>query len=223
MDKIELTQLQKDVLSFIGKSGFGKNFYWTGGTLLSYFYLSHRFSVDLDFFSEDLFRDNDYAIFINELKKEIKADKITSSIQQNRKFYFIERGKDNVKLEFVFFPFVALGKKAKVKEFSVRADSLLDIMTNKAHSAYERNEVKDAYDLYWYLKDNPKHDLQKLINFVEKRFGVAIEPTLLLEKINKLCDDFEKLMPLLMNPEKDIAKKVKSFFQNEFNKKLKIK
>ncbi|MDO8512529.1 MAG: nucleotidyl transferase AbiEii/AbiGii toxin family protein [bacterium] len=223
MKKIELTQLQKDVLLYIGKSDFGKNFYWTGGTLLSYFYLSHRFSVDLDFFSEDLFRDIDYAIFINELRKEIKADKITSSIQQNRRLYFIEKGKDNVKLEFVFFPFPKTAKRLEVKEFFVKADSLLDIMINKVHSAYERNEVKDVYDLYWYLKDKPKYGLKELINFVEKRFGVAIEPTLLLEKINKLCDDFEKLMPLLINSEKDIAKKVRSFFQNEFNKTLKIK
>lgn len=52
MPKIELTQLQKDVLFFIGKDFFGKNFYWTGGTLLSYLYLFHRFSVDLDFFQK---------------------------------------------------------------------------------------------------------------------------------------------------------------------------
>ena len=29
-----------------------ENFYFTGGTALSYFYLNHRYSDDMDFFSE---------------------------------------------------------------------------------------------------------------------------------------------------------------------------
>ncbi len=140
MPKIELTQLQKDVLSFIGKDSFCKNFYWTGGTLLSYFYLSHRFSVDLDFFSDDLFRDIEYSVFADRMKKTIGAGKIAKTTEKNRKIYFVERGKDNVKLEFVFFPFPAIGKRKKIKEFSVKIDSLEDIMVNKAHSAYERTK-----------------------------------------------------------------------------------
>lgn len=217
MSKINLIQLQKDVLFFIGKDSFGKNFYWTGGTLLSYLYFSHRFSVDLDFFSKDLFRDDEYLEFINKLKKEIKADKITQTIQYNRKFYFIEREKENVKLEFVFFPFPAMNKKTEIKEFSIKADSLVDIMVNKTLSTYQRNEVKDIYDLYWYLANKPKCDLIKLIKLVEKKFGVAIEPILLLEKINELCNNLNVLIPLLTENEQNLTVKIKSFFQKIFN------
>lgn len=217
MPKIELTQLQKDVLSFIGKGFFGKNFYWTGGTLLSYFYLSHRFSVDLDFFSDDLFRDDEYLININKLKKEIGVDKITQTIQQNRRLYLIERAKDNVKLEFVFFPFPAVEKRTEVKEFHVKVDSLKDIMVNKVLSTYQRNEVKDIYDLYWYLKSEPKNTLIKLIKLVEKKFGVAIEPVLLLEKINELSNNLDSLTPLLINNEPNLTIKIRSFFQELFN------
>ena len=67
MPDIFLNQLQIDILKFFAKNSFAKNFYWTGGTLLAYQYLHHRDSVDLDFFSDDLFSDNDYLIFINEL------------------------------------------------------------------------------------------------------------------------------------------------------------
>jgi len=217
MPKIELTQLQKDVLFFIGKGFFGKNFYWTGGTLLSYFYFFHRFSVDLDFFSDDLFRDDEYLININKLKKEIGADKITQTIQQNRRLYFIEKAKDNVKLEFVFFPFPAVEKRTEVKEFFVKADSLKDIMVNKVLSTYQRNEVKDIYDLYWYLRGEPKNTLIKLIKLVEKKFGVAIEPVLLLEKINELCNNLDSLTPLLIDNEPNLTIKIRSFFQELFN------
>ena len=223
MPKIELTRLQKDILSFIGKDIFGNNFYWTGGTLLSYLYLSHRFSVDLDFFSDDLFKDDEYLEFINKLKKEIRADKITQTIQHNRRLYFIERGKENVKLEFVFFPFPAVEKRTEIKEFSIKADSLTDIMVNKVLSTYQRNEVKDIYDLYWYLSNKPeyiatlKYNIIKLIKLVEKKFGVAIEPVLLLEKINEMCDTLSSLTPLLVKSEPDIVIKIRTFFQEIFN------
>ena len=223
MLKIKLTQLQKDALLFIGKSLFGKNFYWTGGTLLSSFYLSHRFSIDLDFFSDNLFRDEEYLEFINKLKKEIGADKITQTIQHNRRLYLIERGKENVKLEFVFFPFPAIEKRKEIEEFSVKADSLKDIMVNKILSTYQRNEVKDIYDLYWYLKNEPEDTFNKLIKLVEKKFGVAIEPILLLEKIGELCDNLDSLTPLLIDNEPNLTVKIRSFFQKLFNDIVKRK
>jgi predicted nucleotidyltransferase component of viral defense system len=223
MPKIELIKLQKDTLFFIGKGFFGKNFYWTGGTLLSYLYFSHRFSVDLDFFSDELFRDEEYLEAINKLKKNIKANKITQTIQHNRKFYFIEKGKENVKLEFVFFPFPAVEKKTKVKEFSVKADSLSDIMVNKILSTYQRNEVKDIYDLYWYLSNKPKYNIIKLIKLVERKFGVAIEPVLLLEKINELCNNLDSLSPLLIKNEPNSTVKIRAFFQETFNNIVKNK
>lgn len=217
MPKIALTALQKDVLFHVGKGFFGKNFYWTGGTLLSYLYFSHRFSVDLDFFSDDLFRDEEYLEAINILKKNIQADKITQTIQNNRRLYFIEKGTENVKLEFVYFPFPATGKRKTLKEFSVKTDSLSDIMVNKTLSTYQRNEVKDVYDLYWYLINKPEYNLNKLILLVEKKFGVAIEPILLLEKINELCEKLDGLKPLLLEKEPDLTRKIKTFFQEIFN------
>jgi len=51
-----LTPIQKQVLNQIKKSAFLRNnFYFTGGTVLSEFYLQHRYSDNLDFFSENKF------------------------------------------------------------------------------------------------------------------------------------------------------------------------
>lgn len=85
MSKIILTQLQQDVLSFFGQHPFGKNFYWTGGILLAYQYLNHRWSQDLDFFSDDLFSNDQYLTLINELKKKLSLNKVTMVLRHNKK------------------------------------------------------------------------------------------------------------------------------------------
>ncbi len=214
---MRLTRFQKETLFAFGENAFGKNFYWTGGTLLSYHYLHHRHSIDLDFFSDDLFHDDQYLLFIDCLKKKIKADKVNVIIKNNRRIYLIKRKKEEVKLELVYFPFLPVEKRILLKEFSIKADSLSDIMANKILSAYQRNEAKDAYDLYCYLKKNPKYNLLKLIGLAEKKFGVAVEPVLLLAKINKLANQLDSIQPLLFSPRENLAQSVKDFFQDIFN------
>lgn len=217
MSDIKLTDLQKAVLNFFGRHNFGSNFYWTGGTLLSYRYLRHRLSVDLDFFSDDLFSDDQYLLFINDLKKEVGAGKISLTLQYNRRLYLIERAGEALKTELVYFPFPATDKKEILPEFSVKIDSLSDIMTNKILSTYQRNEPKDVFDLYRYLSGEPKHDLSQLIGLAEKKFGAAIEPTLLIAKINALSEKLDLIKPLILGPSENLAKNVKSFFQEIFN------
>lgn len=48
-----LTPFQKELLKAIGDSKLADNFYLTGGTALAAFYLQHRYSEDLDFFTAD--------------------------------------------------------------------------------------------------------------------------------------------------------------------------
>jgi len=221
MPDIKLSKLQKDVLKFVGKNPFGKNFYWTGGTLLSYFYLHHRDSVDLDFFSEELFLDDEYLKFINELKAAVGAKRAKFTLDKNRRIYLIERNGDSVKLELVYFPFASVEKKPLLKEFSLKVDSLTNIMVNKILSSYQRNEPKDVYDLYCYLKSKPKYNLPKLTALVEKKFGVEIELATLLAKMNELAGNMDSLQPLLLRKEKNLSTKVKTFFQNIFSELVK--
>lgn len=218
MPKFKLTAFQQDILAFVGEQAFGKNFYWTGGTLLAYRYLQHRFSEDLDFFSTELFADDDYLIFINALKKHVRATRATFTLQNNRRIYSLYRGKEIVKLELTYFPFPALKKRTALKDYSVLTDSLPDIMVNKVLSAYQRQEVKDIYDLYCYLTGTQaKYSILKLISLVEKKFGLKLEPTLCFAKFNTLAAGLDKLQPLLFKPAKNLAAKVKSFFQSEFD------
>ncbi len=223
MPKIKLTSLQKNALRFFGQDAFGQNFYWTGGTLLAYFYLWHRLSVDLDFFSADLYSDDEYLAFINRLKKQVGAKKIILTQQHNRRLYLIKRPRESIKLELVYFPFPAMEKRPRLKELSLTVDSLTDIMVNKILSTYQRQEPKDVFDLYRYLKAKPKYDLARLINLVEKKFGVAIEPVLLLAKINSLADSLNELRPMLVTAQPNLTRQVKNFFQEIFNRLMKEK
>lgn len=111
----------------------------------------------------------------------------------------------------------AIEKKFSLPEFSLQVDSLTDIMVNKTLSTYQRNEPKDVFDIYCYLVSKPKYDLPELIKLVERKFGVDIEPTILLAKINELTSQFNSLSPLLLVPQKELTQKVKKFFQGIFN------
>lgn len=217
MDKFKLTPLQKETLRFFAQNEFGRNFCWTGDTLLAYAYFDHRHSVDLDFFSENLFRDDEYLIFVNELKRKLKLQKVAYTLKNNRRIYSLKKGREVLKIELVYFPFKQIEKKKKLKEFSVYADSLTDIMTNKTLSAYQRKEVKDAYDLYYYLSGKAKLDLVRLTGLVEKKFGISIEISLLIAKIANLLAGFGKLKPLIFDRDRRIKERIEEFFQNEFS------
>ena len=82
---VELTFLQKRVLEELTKSPLKEKFYWSGGTALSVFYLHHRQSNDLDFFSDTSFTYDQVIGFIRNLKQTLKLDEI-----EEKKIYEIE-------------------------------------------------------------------------------------------------------------------------------------
>ena len=47
-----LTPFQKQILTAVGHSPLKSSFYLTGGTALAAYYLQHRYSEDLDFFTD---------------------------------------------------------------------------------------------------------------------------------------------------------------------------
>lgn len=102
MKKKILTKFQKDVLKIIGKSEFfSKKFYWGGGTALAYYYLEHRLSEKLDFFSEDLFAKE---ILLKEFNN-LGLKKVGFFEDLNRQRFIVKNGKKNLQAEFVYFSF----------------------------------------------------------------------------------------------------------------------
>ena len=112
-----LSKNQKDILTIISKDkSICDNFYLTGGTALAEFYLHHRLSEDLDFFSENEFEPQNISVFLEKIKKEAKIKKVEFQQSFNRNLFFLDlMDGDMIKTEFTYFPFARIEKKRKLE------------------------------------------------------------------------------------------------------------
>ena len=101
-----LTNNQRVLLIKIGlEKTIRHNFYLTGGTALAVFYLQHRYSDDLDFFSETEFTPDGIRVFFEKIKPAISLGKIDYQQNLNRNLFFLHFSEEIIKAEFTFFPF----------------------------------------------------------------------------------------------------------------------
>lgn len=158
MEKVTFTPLQKQIFDKVSKdSVLSKQFYFTGGTALSAFYLHHRESDDLDFFSESDFEDTKIEELINNLSISFKIPYRFTKKGEMRIFEFVKNDKLLIKIDFNYYPYKRVEKGNKHQEIEI--DSLRDIAINKLLTINQREDVKDFVDLYFLLKDFTIWDL----------------------------------------------------------------
>ena len=121
-------------------------FYLTGGTALAEFYLHHRLSEDLDFFSENEFDVQAVSVFFKKNKKIIGFGKIDYQQSFNRNLFFVDFAGDIVKAEFTYFPFTEIQPKTEIGD--LRIDGALDIAVNKIFTIYQNPRARDFIDVY---------------------------------------------------------------------------
>lgn len=167
MGKVGFTKIQKIVFDEFAKTkDLSKTFYFTGGTALSVFHLGHRYSEDLDFFTENPLPVEKVLKFAETISKILKTSYRFTEIDNARLFEFVKKGQPNIKVDFVSFPYQRINPGKNQEGVSV--DSLLDIAANKLVTIPERTEVKDYVDLYFLLK---KHfTIWDITYAVEKKF-----------------------------------------------------
>ena len=148
-----LTSDQKKVLAFLSKDPvFSKHFYFTGGTPLSAYYLHHRYSEDLDFFSEEEVD----LIWLTSLKDQIKrvigalSGEVHQAFNRNLLFFYLTGGA--LKTEFTYFPFKQIEPVDVIS--GLRVDSLKDMAVNKFFTIYQKPSARNFIDLYLILKRN---------------------------------------------------------------------
>ena len=132
MTKNLLTTHQIDFLDFVGKQPqlYG-NFYFSGGTALSAIYLHHRFSEDLDFFSEKEFDAGALNLFLLARKNDFSARSLQYQQSFNRNLFFLEfDDQSSLKVEFTWYPFTRLEIGTTLDILQV--DSVLDIASTKS-------------------------------------------------------------------------------------------
>lgn len=211
MKKI-LTARQKKFLEAFRASELSKHFYWSEGTLLAYHYFQHRFSEDLDFFSEDLFPDEFIASEIFRIKKMTGAIKVTEHKRLNRHQFVFDFDKNSLKIEFIYFPFPSIEPKKTLRAFDIKIDSLKDIAANKTHAAFERSEPKDIFDLYFILKKD-SISFTGLFRLVERKFGVQIDPVSFGAKVLSSAAQLQKIQPLMFSKKKHQIQEIENFFR----------
>jgi predicted nucleotidyltransferase component of viral defense system len=194
--KSVLSKNQKDILAIISKDKLiCDNFYLTGGTALAEFYLRHRLSEDLDFFSENEFEPQAVSVFLEKIKNIAKIKKVEYQQSFNRNLFFIDLiDGDKIKTEFTYFPFERIEKKEKIGDLYI--DSLLDIAVNKVFTIYQKPRSRDFIDLYFILQKDKSFSLDDLVKKAQIKFGNYIDSIQLGAQYMKVKDlkDFPKML-----------------------------
>jgi len=205
MEQSALTSTQRQAMAFVAKEPNLKSFYLTGGTALAAYYLGHRISEDLDFFS---FTEPDMIFiheFANRLKQELSADSIRyERLYDRNQFYFL-LGDSELKIEFTKYPFPQLEQPAVIENISV--DSQHDIAANKLMTMLDRFDPKDFVDLYFLLQERSLSDIR---GDAERKFGMKIDSVFLggeLMKARRI-----EALPKMLKPIS--IEELKSFFMD---------
>ncbi len=196
--------LTKDQIRLLGKIGqepfFKKHFYLGGGTPLAAFYLHHRYSEDLDFFSEREIDASGINAFFKKNKEELGIIDIDFQQSFNRNLFFLTLKSGVLKMEFTYFPFVRIEKGKEY--FGVETDSILDIAVNKLFTIYQRTKARDYIDLYCICREY-KFTLADLIKKARIKFDTHIDPIQLGTQFTKAreAEDYPRMI-LNVPPEK---------------------
>lgn len=139
-----LTTQQKEFLTAFARSDLRQAFRLTGGTALSAFYLEHRLSEDLDFFSQEKLPIAPVEAFLTSLPGRFD---ISLAKQFDRNIFTLTDGTENtLKVEFTYYPLRNIEPSVTVG--GVQVDSFLDVVVNKLCAVADRSDAKDYVDLY---------------------------------------------------------------------------
>lgn len=185
-----LTPLQKEFMEILASLPDKEQFYLAGGTALSEYYLGHRLSFDLDYFTgaENLVIPLSYQI-------ETACHKKGLSCKVVRRFatfvqLMVENGEESLKIDLAldspyrFEPSVLSPEGIFVNNYA-------DLRTDKVLAYFGRTEPRDAIDLYFILQKESAEVLleqaaQKDPGFDPYWFAIA------LNRVENFPDDLER-------------------------------
>lgn len=159
------------------------HFYLTGGTALANYYLFHRLSEDLDFFTSQDIEMIFLHHFAERLKDTLKAvqARFEKLYDRNQFFFSFEDSDKELKVEFTRYPF------KRIESFSrkdgINVDSLRDIAANKFFAMLDRFEPKDFVDLFFIFQI---FDFEQIRRDAENKFETKIDDVFLGGELMKV-------------------------------------
>lgn len=146
-----LTERQIFLLKTISESPLiTDSFYLGGGTALAEFYLQHRYSEDLDFFSENEVEPQAISVFLQSIKEKIGMKNFDFQQSFNRNLFFLHFEDEVIKTEFTYYPFPRIESSKTLGNLPI--DSLIDIAANKLFTIYQNPRSRDYIDLYCIIQ-----------------------------------------------------------------------
>lgn len=216
MGKTILTSKQLNFLECVSKDEqITKNFYFTGGTVLSEFYLKHRLSEDIDLFSE--YAEVDPQVpeaFLRKISKKlgIKEFKVSQFLGLVS-FILVFQDGETLKVDFNYYPFPRINKGKKYKNLDI--DSLYDIAVNKVHTLFMKPRARDYIDLYSIMTTQKDYTLDKLILDAKAKFDWDIDRLNLASQFIRV-KEFKIDYPKMLIPFS--ANQMQEFFVEEARK-----
>ncbi len=196
-----ISPIQKTILGYFGNTPDSEQFYLTGGTALAYFYLKHRKSNDLDFFTSI---PEIITPFSHQLEATFKAQGM--SVERRRGFhsfveFFIRKDSESTIVQLALDSAFRFEPTLQFPEYPrLKVDSLVDIASNKLLALFGRAAPRDFIDVYFLVKKN-RFSPDELMDKARKKdpgfdlywLGVAFERI-------KTFDQNSTEMLLLMEP-----------------------
>lgn len=174
-----------------------EDFYLAGGTGLA-LQLGHRFSDDLDFFSENQFN----------------IDAVISAVQPDNVFYSskgtIHCEINGIQISLLFYSVPLINPPLHWQKIKI-AD-IKDIVAEKVKTISQRGSKKDFVDLYAVIK--LKYSVAEVCDIFKKRFGGSdINFYHVIKSLSFYEDAEEEPMPKMKTPDKMWDwETIKSFF-----------
>jgi predicted nucleotidyltransferase component of viral defense system len=149
-----LTPLQRQVLTAIGQTPLARSFYLTGGTALAAFYLHHRYSVDLDFFTADPTVIIRVPSMMQEIGQQLGLEiTFTRTLDTFLECFLRSQEDERVQMDFAQDTPYRLEPTHLDETFQINVDNLTDIACNKLSALFDRAEPKDFVDIYFLCQE----------------------------------------------------------------------
>ena len=143
-----LSPLQKEFMQLLASLPDKEQFYLAGGTALSEYYLGHRLSFDLDYFTgtENLILPLSYQI-------ETTCQKKGVSLKVIRRFstfveLLVEKGNESLKVDLALDSPYRFESPVLSNE-GIYVNDYSDLRSDKLLAYFGRSEPRDAVDLYF--------------------------------------------------------------------------
>lgn len=180
-----LTPRQEQLLDLaVGEAYFIETFYLSGGTALASWYLHHRESYDLDFFSDHPFDYDKISRWFRFYRERLGYD----SMQIDEDYGFLTvrlryPGREVLKVDFNNYSRIRMQKGMHWRGLEI--DSLRDIAVNKLFTLATIPRTRDYVDVFFILSQHTMK-LSSLLSDAEKKFREKVDPLQLMKNFLKV-------------------------------------